>query len=190
SRPFPDTLMRPSSVTTAARSEITHSWPGGWTPRTMLRLTVAAVGAGPGALDTGSTPMPPLNLAIALSALAHSGADASRNSVQAKVFRIMRNSFVGWGRGARDVGKGRRAIALASREQPLGKAIPAKATSCFARRAAVSGRSSEVTNHPAPKAAAIQGVFSRAFARAAARMTRSIEARRGLRSAGSRRYQG
>src|SRR3954470_11114064 len=69
--------MEPSVLTSAFRLEMTQSWPGGWTPRTMLRLTVAAVGPGPGALDTGITPIPPSKRTRRSSACAENAASDS-----------------------------------------------------------------------------------------------------------------
>jgi hypothetical protein len=58
----------------------------------MLRFTVAAVGAGPGALETGMTPIPPLNLARereSSSADAEKGAAIEMASRKARVFVVM-----------------------------------------------------------------------------------------------------
>ena len=60
-RPRPSTLICPSSLTSPRSSRITQGSPGGWTPRTMFRFTTAAVAAGPGAEETGMTPIPPSN---------------------------------------------------------------------------------------------------------------------------------
>src|SRR5439155_19183724 len=75
SKPRPFTPMLPSVFTVASRSRMAQGWPAGCTPRTMLRFTTAAVGAMPTPLETGMTPMPPLNFASVLSASAD---DASR----------------------------------------------------------------------------------------------------------------
>src|SRR5437764_277709 len=69
-RPLPRTLMRPSNVTVARRSAIVQICPGGWTPRTMLRLTTVAVAAVPCPDETGMTPIPPLNFTRVSSAAA------------------------------------------------------------------------------------------------------------------------
>src|SRR5258708_24365710 len=60
-RPRPSTVMRPSSFTSAFNLWMTHS-AAGCTPRTMLRVTVAASAASTQAFETGSTPIPPSNL--------------------------------------------------------------------------------------------------------------------------------
>src|SRR5215467_16162473 len=73
SRPLPLTLTLPSVFTSALRAAMVQIWPGGWTPRTMLRLTTVAVAAAPWPLETGITPMPPLNLARVSSAIDASG---------------------------------------------------------------------------------------------------------------------
>src|SRR6267378_2225418 len=79
SRPRPLTLMLPSIFTSALRSAIVHSWPGGWTPRTMFRFTLSTVcavasgGATATPAETGMTPIPPLNFTRESSAAAESG---------------------------------------------------------------------------------------------------------------------
>src|SRR5207248_3233293 len=77
-RPRPSASMRPSAFTSALESAIVHSWPAGCTVRTILRLTVAATGAGPGALETLSTPIPPLNLTSESSVRPSDGTSAIR----------------------------------------------------------------------------------------------------------------
>src|SRR6267378_3594822 len=91
-KPRPLTLMLPSALTSALRSAITQSWPGGWTPRTMFRFTlsticaVASVGATATPAETGMTPIPPLNFTRESSAAAESGVTITRNSTQADIF--------------------------------------------------------------------------------------------------------
>src|SRR6267142_3430474 len=77
-RPRPTALICPLAFTSALQAAIAHSWAAGCTPRTMLRVTVAATGAGPGALETPSTPIPPLNLASESSVRPSDGTNATK----------------------------------------------------------------------------------------------------------------
>lgn len=104
--PFPLTVMLPLGCTVATRLLIVQIWPGGWTPRTILKLTVGEAddagvfvssgsvtqGAGaegvpgqPVTLEMGSTPIPPLNC-HGLSAAAGSDQTAPSNIVHANAF--------------------------------------------------------------------------------------------------------
>jgi hypothetical protein len=61
--PFPLTLILPLVLTVALSWLIVQIWPGGATPRTKFRLTVAEVQVGvvqPATDETGMTPIPPL----------------------------------------------------------------------------------------------------------------------------------
>src|SRR5882724_2654600 len=86
SRPRPSTWIRPSTFTSALRAEITQIWPGGWTPRTMLRVTTSAVAACPTPAATGRTPIPPRNFTRVSSATADSGNSATTNGKRTKAF--------------------------------------------------------------------------------------------------------
>src|SRR6476620_2091468 len=86
--------MLPFALTLASRSAITQIWPAGNTPRTIFRFTVtdgpvtqAAGGAGqPLTVETGMTPIPPLNFKS--SAAAGCEKITPRNIVQAHAFFI------------------------------------------------------------------------------------------------------
>src|SRR5258705_6542919 len=86
SRPRPSTWIRPSTFTSALRAEITQIWPGGWTPRTMFRVTTSAVAACPTPAATGRTPIPPRNFTRVSSATADSGNSATTNGKRTKAF--------------------------------------------------------------------------------------------------------
>src|SRR3954471_1603634 len=73
--------MAPSVLTSAFRLEITQSWPGGWTPRTRLRLTTVAVAAVPWPDDTGITPIPPSKRTRRSSACAENAASESAAAI-------------------------------------------------------------------------------------------------------------
>src|SRR4051812_21979960 len=87
--PFPRTEIRPSVFTSARRSAITHSCPGGWMPRTMLRFTTVAVAAAPCPADTGMTPIPPLNFTSASSAETRWTAATHTTTAKAKIVFLM-----------------------------------------------------------------------------------------------------
>src|SRR5258707_11961293 len=77
-RPRPSTLMCPSTPTSALKAAIAHNWAGGCTPRTMFRLTVVATGHGPGAAETPSAPIAPLNVTSVSSVSPSDGISATR----------------------------------------------------------------------------------------------------------------
>src|SRR6516164_6905650 len=77
-RPFPLTVMCPSTVTWAWKSVIAHGVLGGWTPRTMLRVTVVAVVSVPKPAETPIAPIAPSNVTNVLSATAESGVSTTQ----------------------------------------------------------------------------------------------------------------
>jgi hypothetical protein len=81
--------MLPSTFTRALRSAIVQICPGGLTVRTVLRFTSGKVPvtlAFPAALETGMTPIPPLNFTRVSLVMAATGAMAARNSAITKSF--------------------------------------------------------------------------------------------------------
>src|SRR5262252_2107788 len=97
-RPLPLTLMLPSVFTSALRSSIVQIWPGGLTPRTVLRATVTEPSALTVTFETGTTPIPPLNFARESSASDASGTTSPNDSTAN--FLNMSNPpgtyYVGW----------------------------------------------------------------------------------------------
>src|SRR6266478_1982271 len=86
SKPRPSTSIRPSTFTSALRAEITQIWPGGWTPRTMFRVTTSAVAACPTPAATGRTPIPPRNFTRVSSATADRANSVTTNGKRTKAF--------------------------------------------------------------------------------------------------------
>src|SRR5215469_13555496 len=79
-RPFPLTVMCPSTVTSAWKSAIAHGVLGGWTPRTMLRVTVVAVVPVPNPAETPIAPIAPSNVTKVSSATDGSGVSTTAAS--------------------------------------------------------------------------------------------------------------
>src|SRR5712692_1362692 len=81
SSPRPSTVMCPSASTLACRRLILHGRPPGSTPQTTLET------GRPDAMpETGSTPMPPLNLTKELSAMTAKGTRTTRARASNAVF--------------------------------------------------------------------------------------------------------
>src|SRR5882762_4131115 len=93
-RPRPSAVMCPSAFASALKWAISHSWAGGCTPRTMLRVTAVATGAIPTALETPSAPIPPSNLASVSSLRPSEGTSATRTIASSATVLMARPFWV------------------------------------------------------------------------------------------------
>src|SRR4029077_13624188 len=85
SRPRRSTRIRPSTFTSALKSEITQIWPAGLTPRTTFRIMSgklpSALGV-PATFATGRSPMAPLNLTNVSSAITDEAKDPPMTTIR------------------------------------------------------------------------------------------------------------